>query len=524
MSCMSGGKAAIKKLPIGIQSFRDIREGGYLYVDKTRWVYTLITGGKWYFLARPRRFGKSLLVSVLEQVFLGNKALFRGLWLGTSDWSWHPHPVIRIDLSMQHAERPEQLTQFLWDELDTIAERYGIRLRRGTYYERFAELIRKLAHRKGKVVVLIDEYDKPILDNLESPEVAIAMREVLKGFYSVLKGLDECLAFVLLTGVSRFSKAGVFSGLNQLNDISMDRRYAELLGLTEAELERECRVYIEALSAELGVSYEEGLAAIRHWYDGYCFAPGCQRVYNPFSVFLAFDRGMLGNYWFESGASSFLVQLMKQTGFDVSCLDRCEVGIDEISEYDLELLDVLPLLFQSGYLTIKGYEGRYRLLRLGYPNYEVAHSFIRYLFRMYSGYGVRDGLVRELLVALRALDFSRFFELLDRFLMGIPYDVVVESERYYQSVLYLLFRVLGFQVGVEVRMATGRIDLVVEDGVVLIFELKIRGSARDAVRQIKARGYSVPYLSLGKRVYIVGLRIGGRRVVEWHVEEFSAGA
>ena len=508
----------MKRLPIGLQTFSELIREGYLYVDKTALIYRLVVSGKLYFLSRPRRFGKSLLLSTLESLFSGERALFEGLWIGGSDWEWKRYPVVRIDFSKCRVETPEDLKRFIVYQLDVIAELYGEVLRSSMYTLRFDELLRKLA-RRGRVVVLIDEYDKPIIDHIDRVEVAVGMREVLKGFYTVLKANDAYLRFVFLTGVSRFSKAGVFSGLNQLNDITMNEKYATLLGLTEEELVRYCREHIEGLSEKLGLSFEKTLERIRWWYDGYCFSPGCIRVYNPFSVFLLFENMRFGDYWFETGTPSFLVRLIQREGMDIRVLEGCEVSEVEFAEYELEHLEVLPLLFQSGYLTIRGYDRELGTYVLDYPNYEVRHAFMEYLLRWYGGVGNGVGLVGRLIRLFRSGMFDDFFGLMRSFFAGIPYDLRLERERYYQIVFYLLFRVLGFRIHVEVRISRGRIDVVIEDVHILVMEFKVGGSAEEALRQVKEKGYYEPYLGRGKRVYIAGIGFREGEIKEWLVEE-----
>ena len=517
----------LKPLPIGIQTFSKIIEGGYLYVDKTPDIYRLITGGEVYFLSRPRRFGKSLLLSTLEAIFEGRRELFEGLWIAGSDYGWEEHPVLHVDFSMLRVADAEGLERRLAEHLEMLAADYGVSLPAGDYQRHLQDLIRQLAAR-NRVVVLIDEYDKPIIDNIENVAEAQRIREVLKGFYTILKGMDRYLRFVFLTGVSKFSKVGVFSGLNNLNDITLDNRYAALLGITQEEMERDFQDYVALFAENAGIPAAQLVADIRRWYDGFCFSKSCTPVYNPFSLLLLLDAQDFRNYWFETGTPTFLIKLLQERGYDVRELDDLRVDELTFSSYEVDNLKPVALLFQTGYLTIKGYDAESRLYRLSYPNYEVENAFLRYLLDAFSAAenGMIGGYLWRLSDALRAGDFAQFFEVLEVFFAGIPYDIQIRQERYYQTIFYLIFKLMGLQVQVETRTRRGRIDAVVEmaEGV-YIFEFKLAGggSAQDALAQIVERGYAAPYRGAGKPVYAIGavfgLTEGG--VIDWTVEELE---
>jgi hypothetical protein len=514
-----------KPLPIGVQTFRKIIEGSYLYVDKTRWIYDLIRNPSGvYFLARPRRFGKSLLISTLEEIFRGNRELFRGLWLYDQPYDWRPYPIVRIDFSLATIKSAEALEQHLQRLLHQIAEEHQATLADGPYYALFADLIRRMA-KDGKVVILVDEYDKPLIDNLGNLAEAQQIREVLKGFYIVIKGMDAYVRFVLLTGVSKFSKVGVFSGLNNLEDLSMSGGFSAALGITEEELLTNCQEHLADFATQRGVSMSELLPEIRRWYDGFCFSADCQHVYNPFSLLLLLRQRRFSDFWFETGTPTFLLKLIRDRGYDVRTLDQLEIEELAFSSYELETLRVVPLLVQTGYLTIKGYDRESRLYRLGYPNYEVERAFLTYLLDLFRS--VEDGLAGaylwRLVQALRAADFDRFFEILAVFFSDIPYDLHIPQERYYQTIFYLIFRLLGLQVGVEVHTSRGRADAVIElaEGV-FIFEFKVAGSAAEALTQIKTRGYAEPYRLRDKAIYQVGIGFdpAARGLADWQVEEW----
>ncbi len=515
-----------KPLPIGIQTFKDIIAGGFLYVDKTRWIYDLIRPAKGvYFLSRPRRFGKSLLISTLAEIFQGKRELFRGLWLYDQPYDWRPYPVIRIDFSLAQVKSAEALEQHIRYTLRQIAGEYQVTLDDAAYYHQFADLIRLLAER-GQVVILIDEYDKPLIDNLENLAEAQRIREVLKGFYTVIKGMDAYVRFVFLTGVSKFSKVGIFSGLNNLRDLSTDDRFSAMLGITQAEVETCFPDYIQRFAAHEEVSEAALLAEIRHWYDGFCFSRTCESVYNPFSLLLLLETQSFRDYWFETGTPTFLIKLIQQRGYDVRDLDQLELDELAFSSYELETLRIVPLLFQTGYLTVKGYDRKSRIYRLGYPNYEVELAFLSRLLTSFTPVedGIAGGYLWRLTQALRAADFDRFFEILGVFFSDIPYDLQIPQERYYQTVFYLIFRLVGLQVGTEVRTSRGRADAVVEvaEGV-FVFEFKLRGSAAEALAQIKARGYAEPYRLAGKPVTLIGVGFDPetRGIADWQMEALA---
>lgn len=512
-----------KPLPVGIQTFRDIIEGGFLYVDKTRWFYELVRYPKGvYFLARPRRFGKSLLISTLKEVFEGNRELFQGLWLYDSPYRWETYPIIRLDFSLCRVESAAELKVELANYIQEIARDYGITLQAGGYQKQLRDLIRQLAT-KNKVVILIDEYDKPIIDNIENVKKAQRIREVLKGFYAVIKGMDAYLRFVLLTGISKFSKVGVFSGLNNLEDVTMSPAFASALGITEEEIATDFNDYIVDFAQKEGVSSDALLKRMRQWYNGFCFAAGGQNVYNPFSLLLFFKQQRFANFWFETGTPTFLIQLIRKRAYDVKQIDTLAMSELSFSSYEIEDLKVVPLLFQTGYLTIKGYDPETRLYQLYYPNYEVEHAFLENLLNSFSHTenGLAEGYLWKLVWALQDAAFERFFEILDVFFAEIPYEIQIKKERYYQTIFYLIFKLIGLKVDVEVRTSRGRIDAVVElEEGVFIFEFKLDASEEEALKQIKASAYFERYRLKGKAIHLVGVRFDTekRGIAGWQVE------
>ncbi|RLI92978.1 MAG: AAA family ATPase [Candidatus Altiarchaeales archaeon] len=517
----------LKPLPIGIQTFKDIIEGGYLYIDKTRYIYEMVKAPKGvFFLSRPRRFGKSLLISTLAEIFKGNKELFKGLWIYDSNYKWKKHPIVRFDFSLIMSETPEELKELIKSRINEIAEVNEIELKEEIYTARFRELLRKLIEKSGgsKVVILIDEYDKPIIDHIEEVEIAVKMREILKSFYTIIKGMDEYIRFVLLTGVSKFSKAGVFSGLNNLEDITMANRYATMLGITQEELEKYFEAYIEELGKAEGLSREETLGKILEWYNGYCFSRNCERVYNPFSVLRLFKEKAFTNYWFESGTPSFLIKLMREKDFDVTRIPM-EVKEAMFTVYEVDRLEVIPLLFQTGYLTISGYDKKWNRYKLDYPNKEVKESFTDILLREYTEERVDNGMIDYLKESIEEGDIKKFFEILEKIFHQIPYDIRVKAERYYQSIFYLIFVLIGVDIETEVRTDVGRIDTVIKYGdKIYIFEFKIGGRKEEAIEQIKEKRYWERYEGESKDIVLIGAgfkieRKEGEKAIEYEAEK-----
>ena len=512
-----------KPLPVGIQTFRDLISGGYLYVDKTPWLYQLIRYPKGvYFLSRPRRFGKSLLISTLTEIFNGNRDLFQGLWLHQSDYQWQQHPVIRIDFSQQRPKSATHLEQILTDILREIANSYQITLTATDYQRQFINLIQALATKK-QVVILIDEYDKPILDNLNDITEAQHIRDLLKGFYTTIKSTDEYLRFVFLTGVSKFSKVGVFSGLNNLEDLTLQPRYAAMLGITQTELERDFQPHLQDFAQYDGRTPAQLLTEIRAWYNGFCFSAHCEPVYNPFSLLLCLKQQRFAHHWFESGTPTFLIQLLHKNNYDVPLLEQLIANEIDFSTYDIERLQIVPLLFQSGYLTITDYEKDTLTYHLSYPNYEVKHAFLAYLLDAFSqtDLALNRNYLRQLTTALKQANFENFFHTLNTFLANIPYDIQLKQEKYYQTIFYLIFKLIGLEIGAEVRTNRGRIDAVIElDTAVYLFEFKLNHSASDALQQIKQRHYFQSYQTTHTPLHLIGVQfhLQTRTITAWETE------
>ncbi len=412
-------------------TFRNIIEGGFLYVDKTRYLYDLIRHASGiYFLLRPRRFGKSLTVSTLEEVFGGNKELFRGLWLYESDYSWQVFPVIRLDFSRNTVQSAAKLEEVIDYYLAKLARAAGITLLGIDYQTRFEDLIEQLARTNGKVVILVDEYDKPILDNIENIEEAKRIRDLLKAFYTVIKAADQYIRFVFITGISKFSRVGIFSGMNNLDDISMDARFATMLGITDKELRTSFSEHIVSFAQKENMTEQALLDKIRTWYNGFYFVGGSQRIYNPFSVLQLFGKQHFANYWLETGTPTFLIKLIKERQYDIEPFEHLELTQLGFSTYEIESLALIPLLFQTGYLTIKDFrrEGDSEVYTLSYPNAEVKNAFLAFLLSAYNETEVAlsETHLHRLLTAVRRHDLPEFFATLDVFFANV--DVTIQPE------------------------------------------------------------------------------------------------
>ncbi len=494
----------MKKLPIGIQTFSKFKTGNYLYIDKTREIYRLCAeGGKYNLLTRPRRFGKSLLVSTLKEIFLGNKELFQGLWI-YDKIDWESFPVIHLDFLKIDCETPQKLKDSLKKFLAKTAGEYGVTLDEGrSYKESFVELIEKLST-QGRVVLLIDEYDRPIISHLDAgnKKTAKENRTVLKNFYSVIKGSDEHLKFVLLTGVSKFTRVSIFSDLNNLNDLTLDEKYSTLLGYTEEELLRYFPVGDKKKSEK-----------IRKWYNGYSW-DGKHFVYNPLSILLYFEKNSFANYWFSTGTPTFLIDAIKEKEFPVEDLEHTEADDSIFESFDIENMELTSLLFQTGYLTVKekqvSDEGEETTYYLSYPNQEVRESFLKHLLKGFSRKDFVAGrkYLQKLKTALRKDKIDDFFAVIKSFFASIPYDIFIGNrEGYYHTIIYLLLRLSGVSVFPEEETNIGRIDAVVETkNTIYILEFKI-GTPEEAMNQIKEKKYYEPYLISGKTVILVGVGI-----------------
>lgn len=494
------------KYPIGLQSFAKIREHGYIYVDKTEYIHQLVTTGKYYFLSRPRRFGKSLLLSTLESLFSGERDLFKGLAIDHMEWDWSQYEVLHVDFNGENYKVANALDNFFDNQLSEWERKYSIEEKKESIGWRFRQVIRKASEISGgNVVILIDEYDKPTLDVIPDEEKLTYNRDQLQAFYSVLKTMDSHIRFAMLTGVSRFSKVSVFSGANNLKDISLDSRYAAICGISESEVEKYFKTGIEELAAGLKTDYNGALALLKDNYDGYHFSAESPDMYNPFSLMNALDSRRISDYWFESGTPGFILRILKHENFylpDLDCIDTIETYIGAKESY---LNNPVSLLFETGYLTIKGYDDEKATYRLGMPNQEVASSFSKALMPIYSGFSNTEciDIFNKMRNALLDGEAEKFMQFLKTFLQGNPYGTTELSkrERYFQNNIYIVFRALGFLPRVEEQTCDARMDVMLRTRrFIYIFELKTDGSADDAMNQIDEKGYAGPYEYEGRRI------------------------
>jgi len=485
-------------------------KGGFLYVDKTQYVYELVRYPKGlYFLSRPRRFGKSLLLSTIKSYFLGNRVLFKGLFLSSQPVEWKSHVIIHIDLGDRKAESALQFDRALCEAIDEQAAIHNVRLSGQDATSRFRELILSLTKGGEKVVILIDEYDKPILNNIGNPHVGEILN-ALKAFYAVIKATEPYQRFVLLTGVSKFSKISLFSDLNNLTDITMAAPFATALGYTQEELESYFAPRIHELAIREGVGYEEILGNLKSWYNGYRFEENSDTVYNPVSVMNCLSAQKFSNYWFETGTPAFLLDMMRNQEYDIAACLQEPVTELSFSAYDVDRISPTPLLIQTGYLTIIRSEcvGDTRLYQLGFPNREVEQAFGAYLIDSYSNLDKERVGVQLLHLgrSLKVNDLSSFFSVLHAFFAGVPHTITIRHEKYYQTILYVTLRLLGLQVEAEVSTNIGRVDAVLKTSSnIFIIEFKLHGTAEDALEQIRMKGYADAWRADGREIVSVGV-------------------
>ena len=501
------------KFPIGIQTLEQIIEDGYVYVDKTALVYKMVSEGKVYFLSRPRRFGKSLLLSTLEAYFQGRKDLFKGLAIEKLETAWHEYPVFHLDFNSLNFTKPGTLENAIEAFLSKAEAEYGkdpFEIEPG---KRFEAVLQMAKQKTGRgCVVLIDEYDKPLLDVMGTQQEEVN-RNALKAFYSTFKAADKYTKFVFLTGVTKFSQVSVFSGFNQPNDLSMNPNYEAICGITEAELHAYFTEEVEGLACKLKCSTEEAFQKIKRHYDGYHFSETMTDIYNPFSLLSAFDSGRLSDYWFKTATPTYLLKLMEDFNENIDKLLAESYTEPEFADYRATTQKPLPMLYQSGYLTIKGYDPEDRSYALGFPNMEVQIGFVTMLAASYlKPEGEIGPWIRKLAKAMRAGDTELMRELLTSFFAGIPYMLRRKNagekvlERDFQYTFYLIMKMLSDGLVVaEKQTSEGRIDCVVETAkFIYIFEVKRDGTAKEALEQIEAKGYAREYEADSRQLYKVG--------------------
>ena len=511
--------------PIGIQDFEKIRKDGFVYVDKTDLVYKMAQKGGYYFLSRPRRFGKSLLVSTMEAYFSGKKELFTGLAIADLEKDWIEYPVLRMDLSGKSYDSPEVLQQVFDDYLSRWEKKYGIENKFTVPGIRFSQVIEAAYLQTGKrAVILIDEYDKPILDNMGNEELSDVFRNQLQGFYSVMKAKDGIIQFGFLTGVSKIGKLSVFSGLNNLKDISMDARYTDICGISEKDLKKYFKESIRELAEVNKMSVKACYTQLAQMYDGYHFRQNSTGIYNPFSVLNTFETGDFDNYWFETATPSFLVRFLQRGNYKLDDITRDRVPASLLKGGNSERPNAITLLYQTGYLTIKGYNEADRLYCLGYPNKEVEDSFMESLSEFYTPIDKNPGVLSapKFVEDIRKGDVEMLMRRFTAFFADLDYQIMGDDELYFQNTMYVMLKIIGQQVQVERHTSNGRIDVLIQtDRFVYIIELKRDKNPNDALDQIDEKGYDWPFLADERKVFKIGANFSTKnhRLENWVVKE-----
>jgi hypothetical protein len=510
------------KYPIGIQNFEKIRKEDYLYVDKTDLIYNLASGGSYYFLSRPRRFGKSLLISTLEAYFQGKKELFKGLAVERLEKEWTVYPVLHLDLNTGKYDSIEALESILNITLNRWENLYGAGKDEKAPNERFLGIIRRAYEKTGKpVVILVDEYDKPLLQTIDNEELQNEFRATLKAFYSVLKTQDAYIRFALLTGVTKFSKVSVFSDLNNLEDISMTRSSANICGITETELHEQFDAQVGEMAEENDITKEECYAQLKEYYDGYHFRPNSEGIYNPFSLLNAFKNLEFGSYWFATGTPTFLITLLKNNDYPLEDLSRQEATFEVLSNVDSIKTSPVGILYQSGYLTIKDFDKEFKLYKLGFPNKEVEEGFTNNLKDFYLPTRSSDFSVDKFVNDVRGGDVDSFLKRLQAFLADSSYQVAGKKELYFQNTFFIIFKMMGFYTQIERTTSNGRIDVTIQTpNYIYIIELKLDGSAEDALQQINEKQYALPFQKDERKLYKIGINFSSenRNIDSWKVE------
>ena len=509
--------------PIGIQNFEKLRNEGCVYVDKTARMYKMVKEGNYYFLSRPRRFGKSLLISTLEAYFLGKKELFEGLAIDSLEKDWLEYPVLHLDLNTEKYDSPEALENKLSVFLDICESIYGSGKPESSLSVRFENVIRRAKEKTGRnVVILVDEYDKPMLQAIGNESLQKTFRDTLKSFYGALKSMDACIRFALLTGVTKFGKVSVFSDLNNLKDISMSHNYYDLCGITGDELHKYFDGEIERLAAANDLTLEQAYDRLKLDYDGYHFTYDTPGIYNPFSILWTLSERRYGSYWFETGTPTFLVELLQASDFNLEQMAGMEADSDMLGSIFNDD-NPIPVIYQSGYLTIKGYDPRFGLYKLGFPNREVEDGFMKFLLPFYTAKRNTNSSfeISRFVTDIESGNAEGFLQRLQSFFAGAKFDQIAkDTENWFQNVVFIVTSLCGLYVEAEHQTSNGRIDLLLKtDRFVYVMEFKYDGSAEDALRQIDSKEYALPWQSDNRQIIKVGANFSSsiRRLDGWIV-------
>ena len=513
------------KYPLGIQNFESVRENGYLYIDKTAMIWQIATNGKCYFLSRPRRFGKSLLISTLEAYFRGQKELFKGLAIENLEQEWREYPVLHMDMNARNYANKDALLAELNKHLEMWEAEYGDEYKDRAPEERFQHVIMNAYKKTGqKVVILVDEYDKPLLQTVNDKALQEDYRATLKAFYGVEKSMDGYIRFALFTGVTKFSKVSVFSDLNNLTDISMDARYVELCGITEKEIRHTLDAQVGEMAEANDMSKDECYEKLKERYDGYHFEADTVGIYNPYSLLSALSSKSFKDYWFETGTPSYLIELLKNSNYPLDNLGTEELTASVLGNIDTVDQSPIPVLYQSGYLTLKGYDKEFEMYRLGFPNLEVERGFTRFLIPYYTTLKSDQGqfFVANFVKELRTGKVEAFMKRLESLFADGDYQVVGKAELYFQNVVWVIFKMIGFYTEVERHTSDGRMDMFIKTAdYIYILEFKLDKSAEEALQQIEDKQYVKPFEHDGRTLYEIGINFSTstKRIDGWKMKE-----
>ncbi|MBR4265860.1 MAG: ATP-binding protein [Bacteroidales bacterium] len=510
----------MKKIPIGIQAFSSLIEGGFVYLDKTDMIYNIANTKACYFFSRPRRFGKSLTLSTLHEYFDGQKDLFVGTKMEKLETKWEKYPVMHFDFNSENYDSVEAVKSLISFFLSDMEKIYGYDSNAESNSQRFMNLIKNAFNKTGKqVVILVDEYDKPLLNNISNKPLQEKIRAEMKAFYGVLKTCDKQIKMAFITGVTKFSKVSLFSDVNNLKDISNTLEYSSLCGATEKEIHDELDLYVQAMADFNKISKDECYKQLKIWYEGYHFSEDSEDVYNPFGLMKALDEKKFNEYWFESGTPSFLVEIIKKHRMQLVDLDNVKRTLPQLSKIDNFNDDPVPLLFQSGYLTIKSYDPILKRYSLSMPNKEISEALPTFILNF--NFPKTDGGEFDITNFIEDVlngDIDGFMKRFCALLADSSYEIVGEAEKYFQNVFYLIFKLLGFYTEVERNTSDGRMDAVVKTPQhIYVFEFKLDAPAQEALDQINSKEYALPFAVDGRKLYKIGVSFSSetRKVREW---------
>ena len=498
-----------------MQSFEAVRKADYLYVDKTKHLERLVTTNKYYFLSRPRRFGKSLFLSTLKAYFLGKKELFKGLYIETVEKDWTEYPVLYLDLNSGIYDSEERLLNNLNYHLSEWEEQYNIQTKFVNPEDRLSNIIKTAVKQTGKqVVILVDEYDKPLLQTIDNEELHDKFKGILKGVYSVLKGCDEYIRFGMLTGVTKFSKISLFSDLNNLMDISLDENYTDICGITEEEIKTNFKEHLQAFAEKENTTKEDILSQLKAMYDGYHFSKNTDvDIYNPFSLINSLTRREFENYWFQTGTPTFLIKLLQENDYDLKDLSEGNITARDLTSKESMLSAPVALFYQSGYLTIKDYNKKSGAYKLGYPNKEVEESFLDFILPkyMHTNENASFSYVEKMYENLENGEIEDFLKTMKTFFASVPYDLIKDTENHYQTVIFIICKLIGFIVEAEYKIVNGRIDMIVRtDNFLYLFEFKFDKSAKEALQQIDSKDYPLAFQQDERKLYKIGVNFSSQ--------------